>query len=96
MAGTQLLRYMENARRSAPPIWNSPAIQSIAAELRGELQGSGRVRMDDPEWRIGINSAVLVARYRMHGIEGAAGQLSADLVWREGQWLVTGLSRQSQ
>ena len=47
----------------------------------------GRVRMDDPEWRIGNDTAVLVSRYRMHGVEDAAGRLSADLVWREGQWL---------
>lgn len=91
--GQQLLRYMADRRRASPPIWNSPAVQSSADQLRGELPDMGaRLRPGDPEWRIGEGMAVMTARLVDAGTHGDAATVSADLVWREGQWLVVGLS----
>lgn len=89
--GQQLLRYMADRRRASPPIWNSPAVQSSADQLRGELPDIGaRLRTGDPEWRIGQGMAVMTAR--LEGAHADAATVSADLVWREDQWLVVGLS----
>ena len=91
-AGGQLLRYMGDAGRPPPPIWNSPGIQSSAGQLRGELLRDGRVRLGAPEWRIGNDSASVTASFRADGANARVGSVSAQLVWRDGQWLVTGLS----
>ena len=90
-AGEQLLRYMGAPDRPPPPIWNSPAVQSSADQLRGELPDIGaRLRTGDPEWRIGQGMAVMTAR--LEGAHADAATVSADLVWREDQWLGVGLS----
>lgn len=88
--GEQLLRYMASVNRPPPAIWNSPAIQSSAEQLRRDLHDLGKADLTKPRWRIGNEAAVLTAGYRAG--TAAAGRLTADLVWREGQWLVTGLS----
>lgn len=87
-AGQQLLTYMASPGRSPPPIWNSPAIQSSADQLRQDLHRAGRQRFGAAQWKIGEQTAVVSAPTG----QGARGRLSADLVWREGRWLVTGLS----
>jgi hypothetical protein len=90
--GQQLLRYMAERNRPPPPIWNSPAIESSAGQLRDALQATGALQLLEPEWRIGEGTAAMSAGFRPSGTAAAAGKVSADLVWREGQWLVVGLS----
>lgn len=87
-AGEQLLRYMASPGRSAPPIWNSPGIQSSADRLRQDLHRNGRQRLGEAKWRIGRQTAALVVN------TGSATDrhLTADMVWREGRWLVTGVN----
>ena len=91
-AGDQLIRYLHASNRPPPSIWNSPSIQAGADRLRNELQGQGRVTLLEPEWRVAEESAAMTARYRINGDDSRVGQVTADLVWREGRWLVTGLS----
>lgn len=86
--GDQLVRYMAGTGGIAPPIWNSPAIQSSADLLRQDLHAEGRVRLGRPQWRIGSRGASLTVPA---GSE-RRGRVTADLVFREGRWLVTGLS----
>ena len=88
--GEQFLQYMASPKRPPPPIWNSPAIQSSADQVRQDLHQAGRPDIDRPRWRIGNEMAVLTTDYAAGG--ALEGSLTADLVWREGQWLVTGLS----
>ena len=83
---------MGAVNRSPPPIWNSPAIQSSADRMRQDLHGGGHARLSAAKWRIGNETAVLVSGYKMQGSDVEAGMLTADLVWREGRWLVTGVS----
>ena len=91
-AGDQLIRYLHARNRPPPSIWNSPSIQVGADLLRNELQGQGRVTLLEPEWRVAEESAAMTARYRINGDDSWVGQVTADLVWREGRWLVIGLS----
>ena len=88
----QLSRYRHARNRPPPSIWNSPSIQVGADLLRNELQGQGRVTLLEPEWRVAEESAAMTARYRINGDDSWVGQVTADLVWREGRWLVIGLS----
>ena len=90
--GEQFLRFMAAANRPLPPIWNSPAIQSSAGRLRHDLHANGDLRLSPPQWRIQQASAALSATYTLQGDAAGSGLLSADLVWREGRWLVTGIS----
>ena len=90
--GEQFLRFMAATTRPLPPIWNSPAIQSSAGRLRHELHANGDLRLSPPQWRIQQASAALSATYTLQGDAVGSGLLSADLVWREGRWLVTGMS----
>jgi len=87
--GEQLLRYMAKTNGPAPPIWNSPAIQSSADQLRTELHQAGKVELAPAQWRIGSEAAALTSAIAGEG--GMTGRVTADLVWREGQWLVTGV-----
>ncbi len=91
-AGDQFLRYMGAVGRSPPPIWNSPAIQSSADRMRQDLHGKGRAHLSAAQWRIGNETAVLAYGYKVQGSNVEAGMLTADLMWREGRWLVTGVS----
>lgn len=91
-AGDQLLRYLAVVGRPSPPIWSSPAIQSSADQLRRDMHGSQRVNPSGRQWQIGNRSAVLTSAYVVRGEAGGTGRLTADLVWREDRWLVTGLS----
>ena len=86
--GDQLVRYMGTTSGIAPPIWNSPAIQSSADLMRQDLHAGGRVRLGRPQWRIGAGGASVSVPAGTAG----NGRLTADLVFREGRWLVTGLS----
>ncbi|GAB1407322.1 hypothetical protein MASR1M8_12410 [Thermomonas brevis] len=88
--GDQLLRYMAATNRPPPPIWNSPAIQSSVDQLRQDLHQAGRPDLSDPRWRIGNDVAVMTTGFKAG--DAASGSLTADLIWREGHWLVTGLS----
>lgn len=92
VTGEQLLHYMTTPDGPSSPIWNSPAIQSSADGLRQELLGAGQARFSAAKWRIGNHSAVLTSNYAMPGETAETGRLTADLVWRESRWLVTGLS----
>lgn len=88
--GEQLLRYMGAANHPPPPIWNSPAIQSSAEQLRHDLHEAGPPALAGPKWRIGQENAVLTSRFNANA--SAFGAVTADLVWRQGHWLVTGVS----
>lgn len=92
--GEDFMRYMQAPDRPPPPIWNSPAIQSSADLLRKGLHEQGTIRLAPPQWRIGAGSAVLTAAYHVQdaGKPDLPGRVTADLVWREGQWLLTGIS----
>lgn len=90
-AGEQLLHYLQSPTMAAPPIWGSPAAQANADRLRQQLDDAGRARFADAQWRIGAEQAVLSAGLIMRG-PGGAGRLVASLEWRDGYWLVTGLS----
>lgn len=90
-AGEQLLRFMQSPGRVSPPIWNSPRIQSNAEQLRQQLHAGGRVRLAKAQWRIGDDNAELSSVYTIAGTPSMAGQLVANLQWREGYWLVTGI-----
>lgn len=90
--GEQLLRFMQSPSRAPPPIWNSPGIQSSAELLRQDLHSAGRVRLSGPQWQIGSESAVLTSEYIPSGAPDGSGTFKANLRWRDGYWLVTGLS----
>ena len=91
-AGDQLIRYLNARNRPPPPIWNSPSIQAGADRLRSDLHGQGRPKLAQPDWRIAKDVAAMTTAYRVSGDDSRIGQVTADLVWREGRWLVTGLS----
>jgi len=91
-AGDQLLRYMRTPNMAAPPIWSSPAVEASADLLRRQLHGAGRVRLEDAQWRVGGEDAVLTSGLIMRGDNAGTGRLIASLQWRDGYWLVTGLS----
>ena len=74
-----------------PPIWSSPAVEASADLLRQQLHGAGRMRLEEAQWRVGDDEAVLSSGLIMRGNMGA-GRLVASLQWRDGYWLVTGLS----
>lgn len=88
--GGQLIAYMSKSSASIPPIWGSLATQRGAAQLREDLRVKGNVKVDAPNWRVGDNLAAMRANIR-YG-DGSVGRLSADLVWREQRWLISGLS----
>jgi DnaJ-domain-containing protein 1 len=87
--GVQLLGYLGEARRSAPPIWNNPGVQARAQALRAQWQDRGRVRVADPQWRVGHERAGFRAAYEVAG--EPAGVVSVDMTWRAEQWLVTAI-----
>ena len=91
-AGEQLLGYMQGSAHSPPPIWNSPGIQSSADRVRLELQQVEGMRLAAPQWTVGSDIAVLRVDFAGSTSAHAGGLLTADLSWREGRWLVTGLS----
>lgn len=95
-AGDALLGYMAVRERPSPSIWGSPGIQVSAGQLRDLLHGKGPLELGSPQWRIGQGAAAMRVAYRQSaGAEGgAAGRLVADLVWRDGLWLVTGVSQE--
>ena len=95
-AGDALLGYMAVRERPSPPIWGSPGIQVSAGQLRDLLHGKGPLELGSPQWRIGQGAAAMRVAYRQSaGAEGSAmGRLVADLVWRDGLWLVTGVSQE--
>ncbi len=88
--GGRLIAFLTAPNAASPPIWNSPAAQSGAAQVRDGLQGEGGLQISDVNWRVGESIAALRAGIRYS--EGRKGRLSADLVWRDQRWLVTGLS----
>ena len=79
---------ISNQVNSSPTWWKGPR----ADRMRQDLHGGGHARLSAAKWRIGNETAVLVSGYKMQGSEVEAGMLTADLVWREGRWLVTGVS----
>lgn len=85
-AGSQLLAFLSGGSKAIPPIWDSLAAQQRAVALRDSLRAAGAVRAGDPAWRVGDDEASLRASF------GGAGQLRAQLVWREQAWLVSGVT----
>lgn len=90
--GAALLGYMADARRRPPPVWNSLAIQQSADRMRSDLLEQGQVRIAAPNWRIGTERASFTVQYGLENGDNRVGSFGADLAWRDGQWLVTGMS----
>ena len=88
--GGQLIRFMTTAGSATPPIWASLTAERGATQLRADLVGQGEPRMEPPHWRVGEKVAAMHAALQY--ADGNAGRLTADLVWRDQRWLVTGLS----
>ena len=88
--GGRLIAFLSAPDAASPPIWNSPSTQSGAAQLRDDLHGDGNLQISKVNWRVGETVAALQADIQYSG--GIRGRLSADLVWRDQRWLVTGLS----
>jgi curved DNA-binding protein CbpA len=91
-AGERLLDYLRKPGSAAPPIWNSPVVEARADRLRQDIHSAGRVRLADPQWRIGNDQAVLQAGVSASDSAGPAARLTVTLRWREGFWLVTALA----
>lgn len=94
-AGERLLEYLRKPGSSAPPIWNSPVVEARADRLRQDMHAAGRVRLADPQWRIGSDQAVLRAGVTVSDATGTPARLTATLRWRDGFWLVTALSMEA-
>lgn len=90
--GDQLLDYLGHRNQPPPPIWNSPKIQSAALRVREELHAQGSIRLVATEWRVGSSASTMHSTWKQRGGETTGSGLVADLVWRDNQWLVTGLS----
>lgn len=90
--GEEVTSYLGSRSGQAPPIWHSLTALDEAAELRerlkdGHLRLFRRVRFEEPQWRIGGETARMTAGIRRGG--GApSGVLQVDMVWRDGMWLV--------
>lgn len=91
-AGQALMRYMSRSWWRAHPAWNSPAVEQRAENLRRILDAGGSLALESPQWRIGATHASLTARVRRGPVtEGADGWVTAELVYRDGMWLVSGV-----
>lgn len=80
------------AKPGAAPIWNDPAAEAEAAQLRARLNArkGSKLELSRPNWRLQADSASLSADYRCRsaGNEPCQGRLDVKLVWREGLWFV--------
>lgn len=85
--GDRLLGYLAGRGAWAPPIWDSRGVQQVAQAIRSALVDAPRAAMRPPEWRIGDQSASLVAAFQYQ--DGTPGRVRARLVWREQRWLVS-------
>lgn len=93
-AGAQLLHYLDTPDSVAPPIWNSPAVETQADRLRRDLHAQGRARLGSPQWRIGHEQAVFTADVLPATPAPVRSRLAATLRWRDGRWLVAALSEE--
>lgn len=93
-AGAQLLRYLDKSDSTAPPIWNSPAVETQADRLRRDLHAQGRARFGSPQWRIGREQAVFTADVVPPTPAPVRSRLAVTLRWRDGRWLVAALSEE--
>lgn len=91
-AGERLMDYLRKPDAAAPPIWNSPTVEARADRLRQDMHASGRVRLAEPQWRIGSDQAVLSAGLAASDAMAVPARLTATLRWRDGLWLVTALT----
>ncbi|WP_028838333.1 J domain-containing protein [Thermomonas fusca] len=91
--GEQLLHYLRIPRTDIPPIWSSPAVEADTQRLRQRLHADGRARFAEAHWRIGSSEAVLESA--VAGASGPNELLIAQLRWRDGYWLVTGVEMES-
>lgn len=90
----QVVGYL-GARPGAVPIWNDPSVEAEAARLRGRLNArGGSLELTGPAWRMRPDRASLNAGYRCRAVANGSceGRFVVDLVWREGLWLVRGVS----
>jgi hypothetical protein len=88
--GQRLLAFVSGRGGGMPPIWANLTAQHQASGARQAMQGSGRVAVGTPDWRVGGSTAAMQASLTPAG--GQARRLQVDLVWREQRWLVSGLS----
>ncbi len=87
VVGRQLLRYVNHANAEAPPVWNSPRSQTLAATVRDALWRDGRPRCVDPDWIVGQDRATMAVRCSTHH-DPPDEPLRVTLVRREDRWLV--------
>lgn len=89
-AGQVLLRYLSRSWWRARPAWNNPAVEQAAEDLRQSLNAGGSLALEPPQWRIGASRASLATRVRRSpATDGADGWITAELVYRDGLWLVS-------
>jgi hypothetical protein len=80
------------AKPGAAPMWNDPAAEAEASQLRARLNArkGSKLELSRPNWRLQADSASLSADYRCRSAGNAPceGRLDVKLVWREGLWFV--------
>ncbi len=80
------------AKPGAAPMWNDPAAEAEASQLRTRLNArkGSKLELSRPNWRLQADSASLSADYRCRSAGNAPceGRLDVKLVWREGLWFV--------
>ena len=84
--GRELMSFLASRSARVPPIWASMGAQQRAVGLRDRLHASGELRAGEANWRVGSEEAALQAVF------GADAQVTAQLVWREQRWLVSGVA----
>ena len=84
--GRELMTFLGSRSARVPPIWASMGAQQRALGLRDRLHASGELRAGEPHWRVGSEEAALQAVF------GGDAQVTAQLVWREQRWLVSGVA----
>ena len=92
---TQLTGYLA-ARPGAVPLWDNVQAMSETNDARQRINArkGSRLELGRPAWRMRPEQADLSADYRCRSGDGApcGGRLEVTLVWREGLWLVHGIT----
>jgi hypothetical protein len=91
----QLAGYL-TARPGAVPLWGNVQAMTETNQARQRLNArkGSRLELGRPAWRMRPEQANLSADYRCRseGSTPCLGRLEVTLVWREGLWLVHGVS----
>jgi hypothetical protein len=84
------------SRPEAVPLWDSVAAMTETDQVRQRLNArkGSKLELSGRAWRMRPEQASLTADYRCRSDNEAPcnGRLEVKLVWREGLWLVRGVS----